>query len=463
LLKLYNTLSKKKESFKSIKPDEVNMYVCGMTVYDHCHMGHARVLVVFDLIVRHLRQQFKTVNYVRNITDIDDKIIKRALENKEDFQTLTKRFIGAMHEDEKALGVLPPDVEPKATDYIEQMLTMIKTLEDKDYAYKADNGDVYFSVRNFAEYGKLSGRQVDELQAGNRVEIDNYKRDPLDFVLWKSAKPDEPKWNSPWGEGRPGWHIECSAMSNELLGHKFDIHGGGFDLTFPHHENEIAQSEGANGCQFVNYWLHVGFIKINDEKMSKSLDNFFTIREVLKTYSGEVLRFFLISTHYRSPINFSDHNLNNAKVAITRLYTAVRDLEVSEAAMNEIVINDNYEQKFMDALDDDFNTPMAIAVLFELSKEINLQRNQDLDRARGLAQHLKKLANYIGLLEQDVDVFFTQGVELSDEIIAQKIAQRNQARKDKNFVLSDEIRDELVDKGIVLEDKANETTWRRLN
>jgi cysteinyl-tRNA synthetase len=463
LLKLYNTLSKKKEDFKSINPDEVNMYVCGMTVYDHCHMGHARVLVVFDLIVRHLRRQFKTVNYVRNITDIDDKIINRALENKEDFQTLTQRFIEAMHQDEKALGVLPPDVEPKATDYIEQMLTMIKTLEDKNYAYKANNGDVYFSVRNFAEYGKLSGRQIDELQAGNRVEIDNHKRDPLDFVLWKSAKPNEPKWDSPWGEGRPGWHIECSAMSNELLGQKFDIHGGGFDLTFPHHENEIAQSEGANGCQFVNYWLHVGFIKINDEKMSKSLDNFFTIREVLKTYSGEVLRFFLISTHYRSPINFSDHNLNNAKAAITRLYTAVRDLEVSEAAMNEIVINDNYEQKFMDALDDDFNTPMAIAVLFELSKEVNLQRNQDLDRARGLAQHLKKLANYIGLLEQDVDTFFTQGVELSDEIIAQKITQRNQARKDKDFALSDEIRDELADKGIILEDKANETTWRRLN
>lgn len=461
MLKLYNTLTKQKEVFKPINAEEVKMYVCGMTVYDYCHIGHARVLVVFDLITRHLRKRFPKVNYVRNITDIDDKIIQRAIENKEDFQTLTQRFIDAMHEDEKALGVLSPDVEPQATNYINQMLAMIKTLEEKGFAYQTDNGDVYFSVRKFKKYGKLSGRNLDDLQAGSRVDIDNKKKDPLDFVLWKATKPNEPKWASKWGDGRPGWHIECSAMSNELLGKQFDIHGGGFDLTFPHHENEIAQSECANNSQFVNYWLHIGFIKINDEKMSKSLNNFFTIREILKKYSGEVLRFFLISTHYRSPINFSEDNLNNAKTAINRLYTAIRDLESSEAAMNEVIINDDYEQRFMKALDDDFNTPMAIAVLFELAKEINAQRKQDLDRANGLAQHLKQLAKSIGLLEQTD--FFTQGVVLSDDEINEKITQRNQARQDKNFALSDNIRDELAQLGIILEDSENGTTWRKLN
>ena len=460
MLKLYNSLTKQKEIFKPINAKEVKMYVCGMTVYDYCHIGHARVLVVFDLIVRHLRTRFDKVTYVRNITNIDDKIINRAIENQEDFQTLTQRFIEAMHEDEKALGVLPPDFEPKATDYIDQMLIMIKSLEEKGFAYQASNGDVYFAVRKFKEYGKLSGRNLDDLQAGSRVDVEDKKRDPLDFVLWKTAKPNEPKWASEWGDGRPGWHIECSAMSNDILGNNFDIHGGGFDLTFPHHENEIAQSECANNSQFVNYWLHVGFIKINDEKMSKSLDNFFTIREILKKYSGEVLRFFLISTHYRSPINFSEDNLNNAKTAINRLYTAIRDLESSEAAMNEVIINDDYEQRFMKALDDDFNTPMAIAVLFELGKEINAQRTKDLDRAKGLAQHLKQLANALGLLEQTD--FFTQGVALSDNEINEKIEQRNQARQDKNFALSDSIRDELAEQNIILEDNNNTTTWRKL-
>jgi len=462
LIKFYNTLTKKKEIFTSFNPEQVNLYVCGMTVYDYCHMGHARVLVVFDAIVRHLRKQYPKVNFVRNITDIDDKIINRAIENKEDIQTLTNRFIKAMNEDEKSLFVLPPDAQPRATDYIEQMLKMIKVLEEKGFAYQIDNGDVYFSVRKFTEYGKLSGRNLDETLSGTRAEVAIDKKDELDFVLWKSAKPNEPKWDSKWGEGRPGWHIECSAMSNHLLGKTFDIHGGGHDLIFPHHENEIAQSEAVNQCTMANYWLHIGFIKINNEKMSKSTNNFFTIREVLKKYDGETLRFFLIATHYRSPINFNDENLENAKAGLTRLYTAIRGLSSSIEAMNEVVINDDYEQRFMNALDDDFNTPVALSILFELVKEINIQRNQDLDRAKGLAEHLKELANHLGLLNIDAEVFLTQGLDITDIEINNKILERNQARKNKDFVLSDRIRDELMQQGVVLEDANNKTTWRRL-
>lgn len=462
MIKFYNTLTKKKEIFTSFNPEQVNLYVCGMTVYDYCHMGHARVLVVFDAIVRHLRKQYPKVNFVRNITDIDDKIINRAIENKEDIQTLTNRFIKAMNEDEKSLFVLPPDAQPRATDYIEQMLKMIKVLEEKGFAYQIDNGDVYFSVRKFTEYGKLSGRNLDETLSGTRAEVAIDKKDELDFVLWKSAKPNEPKWDSKWGEGRPGWHIECSAMSNHLLGKTFDIHGGGHDLIFPHHENEIAQSEAVNQCTMANYWLHIGFIKINNEKMSKSTNNFFTIREVLKKYDGETLRFFLIATHYRSPINFNDENLENAKAGLTRLYTAIRGLSSSIEAMNEVVINDDYEQRFMNALDDDFNTPVALSILFELVKEINIQRNQDLDRAKGLAEHLKELANHLGLLNIDAEVFLTQGLDITDIEINNKILERNQARKNKDFVLSDRIRDELMQQGVVLEDANNKTTWRRL-
>jgi len=366
MLKIYNTLTNQKEVFKPINPSNVGIYVCGMTVYDFCHMGHARVLVMFDLMTRHMRRTFPEVKYVRNITDIDDKIINRSIENQEDIYSLTNRFIKAMHEDEIALNILKPDLEPRATDSIDQMNSMIESLIEQGFAYQGENGDVYYSVRNFKNYGKLSGKNLDDLEAGARVDIESDKRDPLDFVLWKMAKPNEPKWSSPWGDGRPGWHIECSAMSTHHLGNHFDIHGGGMDLTFPHHENEIAQSEGANNCSFVNTWMHVGFVNINDEKMSKSLNNFFTIRDVLEKYDGETLRYFLISSHYRSPLNFSDENLVSAKSALTRLYTAIRGLSASTKAMDQVSILFDYEKRFNEALDDDFNTPNALSIIFEL-------------------------------------------------------------------------------------------------
>ena len=461
MLKIYNTLTRQKEVFHPINPEQVGIYVCGMTVYDYCHMGHARVLVMFDVITRHLRRRFPKVEYVRNITDIDDKIIARALENQEDIYSLTNRFIEAMHEDERALGVLPPDVEPRATDAIDQMFYMIESLVEKGMAYQGKNGDVYYSVRDFPEYGKLSGKNLDELEAGARVDVESDKKDPLDFVLWKMAKPSEPSWSSPWGEGRPGWHIECSAMSNHHLGTHFDIHGGGMDLTFPHHENEIAQSEGANGCTFVNTWMHVGFVNINDEKMSKSLNNFFTIRGVLESYDGETLRYFIMSSHYRSPLNFSDENLNNAKASLTRLYTAIRGLGASDIAMDEISQRFDFETRFNAALDDDFNTPIALSILFELAKAVNSARDEDADLANALAQLLIKLGGYIGILQTDAQAFLTQGVALSDAEINEKIATRDQARADKDFALSDQIRDELTELGIVLEDSVTGTTWRR--
>ncbi len=461
MLKIYNTLTNQKEGFKPINPNNVGVYVCGMTVYDYCHMGHARVLVMFDVITRHMKRNFPEVKYVRNITDIDDKIINRSIENQEDIYSLTNRFIDAMHEDERALNILRPDVEPRATESIDQMLKMIESLIAKGIAYQAENGDIYYSVRDFKNYGELSGKNLDELEAGARVDVESDKRDPLDFVLWKMTKPNEPEWSSPWGEGRPGWHIECSAMSTHHLGNHFDIHGGGMDLAFPHHENEIAQSEGANDCSFVNTWMHVGFVNINDEKMSKSLKNFFTIRDVMKQYSGETLRYFLVSSHYRSPLNFSDDNLKSADSALKRLYTATRDLPISEIAMDEIAEQSEYEKRFNAALDDDFNTPIALSILFEIAKHINTERNKNSSHASALSKLLRKLGNYLGILQLSTEDYFKQGVSISDAEIEQKINKRNEARATKDFSISDQIRDELLALDVVLEDNENGTTWRR--
>ena len=458
MLKIYNTLSNQKEEFQPIDTNNVGIYVCGMTVYDFCHMGHARVLVMFDVITRHLRRSFSSVRYVRNITDIDDKIIARAIENNEDIYSLTNRFIDAMHEDEKALGVLSPDIEPRATESIDKMIDMIESLSKKGLAYQGKNGDVFYSVRKFKDYGKLSGKNLDDLLAGARVDIESNKEDPLDFVLWKKAKSNEPSWSSPWGEGRPGWHIECSAMSNHFISNHFDIHGGGMDLTFPHHENEIAQSEGANNCKFVNTWMHVGFVNIDDEKMSKSLNNFFTIRNVLDKYDGETLRYFLISSHYRSPLNFSETNIESAKSALKRLYNATKGLsKKTDAALLET----KYEDRFNAALNDDFNTPIALSILFEIAKQINIERATNLAKANALAKQLIKLGNFIGILEYNAEEYLKQGSELSEAEIYNKILQRESARNSKDFAMSDQIRDELLALGIILEDSVNGTTWRR--
>ena len=458
MLKIYNTLSNQKEEFQPIDTNNVGIYVCGMTVYDFCHMGHARVLVMFDVITRHLRRSFSSVRYVRNITDIDDKIIARAIENNEDIYSLTNRFIDAMHEDEKALGVLSPDIEPRATESIDKMIDMIESLSKKGLAYQGKNGDVFYSVRKFKNYGKLSGKNLDDLLAGARVDIESNKEDPLDFVLWKKAKSNEPSWPSPWGEGRPGWHIECSAMSNHFISNHFDIHGGGMDLTFPHHENEIAQSEGANNCKFVNTWMHVGFVNIDDEKMSKSLNNFFTIRNVLDKYDGETLRYFLISSHYRSPLNFSETNIESAKSALKRLYNATKGLsKKTDAALLET----KYEDRFNAALNDDFNTPIALSILFEIAKQINIERATNLAKANALAKQLIKLGNFIGILEYNAEEYLKQGSELSEAEISNKILQRKSARNSKDFAMSDQIRDELLALGIILEDSVNGTTWRR--
>ena len=459
MLKIYNTLSNQKEKFQPINPSQVGIYVCGMTVYDFCHMGHARVLVMFDVITRHLRRNFSNVKYVRNITDIDDKIISRALENNEDIYSLTNRFIDAMHEDERALGVLSPDIEPRATDSIDKMKGMIESLSNQGLAYQGQNGDVFYSVRKFKDYGKLSGKNLDDLMAGARVDVESNKEDPLDFVLWKRAKTGEPSWSSPWGDGRPGWHIECSAMSNHFISNHFDIHGGGMDLTFPHHENEIAQSEGANNCKFVNTWMHVGFVNIDDEKMSKSLNNFFTIRDVLEKYDGETLRYFLISSHYRSPLNFSETNIESAQSALKRLYIALKGY--TENTEDKSPIDINYEERFNEALNDDFNTPIALSILFEIAKQINIERISNPNKANALSAILIKLGNFIGILEYNAEEYLKQGSELSEAEISEKIAQREAARNSKDFAMSDQIRDELVELGIILEDSANETTWRR--
>jgi cysteinyl-tRNA synthetase len=454
MLLIHNSLTRTKEEFVPMEPGKVRMYVCGMTVYDLCHLGHARVFVVFDMVTRWLRASGYQVEYVRNITDIDDKIIKRAQENGETPAALTGRFIAAMHEDEHALGVLPPDHEPRATDYVAQMLAMIAQLEQKGLAYPAPNGDVYYSVRGFADYGRLSGKSLDELRAGERVEVDPNKRDPMDFVLWKAAKPGEPAWDSPWGPGRPGWHIECSAMSAELLGHHFDIHGGGQDLQFPHHENEIAQSEGAHGCRFVNYWMHNGFVRVDNEKMSKSLGNFFTIREVLQKYDPEVVRFFILRAHYRSPLNYSDAHLDDARGALTRLYTALKNVPLT---VGPIDWNQADAVRFLQAMNDDFNTPEALAVLFDLASAAN--------RGDAAAAHsLRALAATLGLLQRDATAFLKAGAAaggMAEEEIEALIAARQAARKSKNFAESDRIRDQLIEAGIVLEDGPGGTTWRR--
>ncbi len=474
MLKIYNTLTRSKQEFVPLAKGKVNMYVCGMTVYDYCHLGHARVMVVFDVVRRWLRALDYQVTYVRNITDIDDKIIKRAQENNETMGVLTERFITAMDEDAAALGIEKPDHEPRATQYVQGMLDMIDVLEKKGLAYRASDGDVNYAVRKFEGYGKLSGKSLDDLRAGERVEVDMAKQDPLDFVLWKRAKEGEPSWDSPWGKGRPGWHIECSVMSNSLLGKHFDIHGGGQDLQFPHHENEIAQSEGAHQCTFVNTWMHNGFVRVDNEKMSKSLGNFFTVREILAKYDPEVVRFFIIRAQYRSPLNYSDHHLDDAKQGLTRLYTALKDFDVAAGVIDW---SNTHATKFRDAMNDDFNTPEAVAVLFELANEINRSKSVEA------AQLLKSLAKKLGLLQGD-SVRFLQGrrhhnavgeligggasVEMqvsvskySEDQIESLISLRATAKKSKNFAEADRIRKELLDAGIVLEDAPKGTTWRR--
>jgi cysteinyl-tRNA synthetase len=499
MLKIYNSLTRAKEIFVPIAPGKVGMYVCGITAYDYCHLGHARFMVVFDVAKRWLSAAGFDVTYVRNITDIDDKIIKRAAENREPIDALTGRYIRAMGEDAAALGVLKPDLEPRATENVPQMVDLIGQLVKKGIAYQAINGDVYYSVREFRGYGKLSGKSLDELQAGERVEVDPNKRDPLDFVLWKSAKPGEPSWDSPWGRGRPGWHIECSAMSERYLGEHFDIHGGGQDLQFPHHENEIAQSEGAHDHVFVNYWMHNGFVRVDNEKMSKSLGNFFTVREVLGRYDAEVVRFFIVRAHYRSEINYSDQHLDDAKAALTRLYTALKAVPVQTGAVNW---NEPRAARFQEAMNDDFNTPEAVAVLQELAREVNTSKSSQA------AKLLKSLGAVLGLLQREPQDFlqatpfvpldwpnpsrpqripqdFPQGTPLTlrqemssglsfegsldmelipaglPKSVQQYIEDRNAARKAKNFAESDRIRDELLAAGIVLEDGPTGTTWRR--
>jgi cysteinyl-tRNA synthetase len=466
MLKIYNTLTNQKDTFTPIEAGKVRMYVCGMTVYDYCHLGHARVMVVFDVVVRYLRARGYEVTYVRNITDVDDKIIKRAVENGEDIHTLTERFIKIMHEDARALGVLPPDIEPRATSSMDEIINMIRVLVDNGHAYQGDNGDVYYDVSRFENYGALSGKNLDDLQSGARVAVNESKDDPLDFALWKVAKPGEPSWPSPWGNGRPGWHIECSAMSTQCLGSHFDIHGGGMDLKFPHHENEIAQAEAATGEHFVNYWMHNGFVRVDDEKMSKSLGNFFTVREILKSFRAEDVRYFILASHYRSPLNYSQENLENGKAALTRLYTTLRDLSPDNTSDNPC---EQYYSAFHSAMDDDFNTPEAIAVLFEIARDINKQRSASPETANRLAACLIDLGKTLGLLQDDPEHYLRDAAPglageddaLSAEAIEDMIAQRLKARTNKDWGEADRIRDELDAAGIILEDDASGTRWRR--
>ncbi|MCT8761430.1 cysteine--tRNA ligase [Glaesserella parasuis] len=458
MLKIYNTLKREKEEFKPIHPDHVGMYVCGVTVYDLCHFGHGRTFVSFDVIARYLRYLGYNLRYVRNITDVDDKIIKRSLENNETCDQLVDRMIIEMHKDFDALNILRPDVEPRATQHIPEIIAIVEKLLAKGHAYVAEDGDVMFNVESFQKYGALSRQNLEQLQAGARVEIKSVKRNPMDFVLWKMSKENEPSWDSPWGKGRPGWHIECSAMNSKELGNHFDIHGGGSDLMFPHHENEIAQSCCAHGDDYVNYWLHTGMLTINEEKMSKSLNNFFTIRDILNKYDCESVRYFFLTAQYRSLLDYSEENIGLARKALERLYTALRGCDWNV----ELAENDQYVTAFKEAMDDDFNTPGALAVLFELAREINKLKAENQEEANKLAARLKQLAGVLGLLEQDPETFL-QGDANNDEVaeIEALIKQRNEARASKNWAVADEARNKLTAMGIVLEDGANGTTWRR--
>ncbi|HHQ4701637.1 TPA: cysteine--tRNA ligase [Aeromonas hydrophila] len=457
MLKIYNTLTRQKEEFKPIHPGKVGMYVCGVTIYDHCHIGHGRTFVAFDVVARYLRYSGYQLNYVRNVTDVDDKIIKRAAETGVTCDDLTERLIGDMHADFDALGMVRPDVEPRATQHIGEIIELVQSLLDKEHAYVADNGDVMFIVDSYADYGKLSGQDLEQLQAGARVDVVDAKRNPLDFVLWKMSKPGEPTWDSPWGPGRPGWHIECSAMNSKHLGNHFDIHGGGSDLQFPHHENEIAQSCCAHGGDYVNTWMHSGMVMVDKEKMSKSLGNFFTIRDVLAHYDAETVRYFLMSGHYRSQLNYSEDNLKQARAALERMYTALRDLPAAATAGG-----DEQVARFKEAMDDDFNTPEAYSALFDLVREINRQKAEDMAVAAALGARLRELGAVLGILQQDPDAFL-KGDEADEEVaeIEQLIAQRNQARADKNWAAADAARNRLTEMGIVLEDSAGKTSWRR--
>ena len=474
-LAIYDSLTGTKRQFEPLNAGQVGLYVCGMTVYDYCHIGHARMMIAFDMVVRWMTQLGYDVNYVRNITDIDDKIIARAAENGEDISTLTQRFIEAMHEDFSALGCLEPDSEPRATDHIDEMQAMIGKLVDTQHAYPADNGDVYYAVDSFDDYGKLSKRNLDEMQAGSRVDVDNDKRNPFDFVLWKAAKADEPQWASPWGQGRPGWHIECSAMSTKCLGNTFDIHGGGHDLQFPHHENEIAQSEAATGCEYARNWMHVGFINVDGEKMSKSLGNFSTIRDVIAHFHPETVRFFLLSSHYRSQVNFSDSALTEAHNSLSRLYHALKIAEqqkgeslVVSAQTLDTAYASGAGHDFIAAMNDDFNSAAAISVLFGLARDVNKAiKAEDIDGAWQAAESLKALAKALGILQQPAQQFLQavigeeQTDGLSDAAIDDLIIERADAKTNKNFARADEIREQLKEAGIELEDSRSGTTWRR--
>ncbi|MEH6543897.1 MAG: cysteine--tRNA ligase [Porticoccaceae bacterium] len=485
MLKIYNTLHRKKQEFRPIEPGKIQLYVCGITVYDYCHIGHARVLVAFDAITRYLRSQNWDVNYVRNITDIDDKILQRATDNNEDYTDLTARMIAAMHEDESALDILPPNHEPRATGHISDILDMIETLVDNHYAYSASNGDIYYRVKRFPEYGKLSNKNPDELLSGARVDSDDAKEDPRDFALWKAATADQVGWESPWGRGRPGWHIECSAMSTCLLGDTFDIHGGGPDLLFPHHENEIAQSEAATGKTFSHYWMHAGAVRVDNEKMSKSLNNFFTIREVLEKYHPEVVRYFLLSSHYRSPINYSEDNLIEARQGLERFYFALQNFaEVPACALTDMALGDgsgdddnnnkeaSYYQRFVEAMDDDFNTREAFSVMYDMVRELNTVARDDNTQAQAqvqirtqtLAAELKALGEILGILKANPAEFLQGSADtsaISSAEIDALVAERNQAKQDKQYQRSDEIRQQLAEQGVVLEDSREGTRWRR--
>ncbi|WP_417761980.1 cysteine--tRNA ligase [Shewanella sp.] len=458
MLKIYNSLSRQKEEFKPIVPGKVGMYVCGVTIYDLCHIGHGRTFVSFDMIVRYLRYAGYEVNFLRNITDVDDKIIKRANENGESCDALTERLIAEMHADFDALNMQRPDFEPRATLHINEIIEMVQQLIERGHAYVADDGDVLFSVESFKEYGRLSGQDVEQLQAGARVEVDQAKRNPMDFVLWKMSKPGEPTWDSPWGAGRPGWHIECSAMNSKHLGSHFDIHGGGSDLMFPHHENEIAQSCCAHDAKYVNYWMHTGMVMVDREKMSKSLGNFFTIRDVLAHYDAETVRYFLLSGHYRSQLNYSEDNLKQARASLERMYTSLKDLDLTVAAADAC----EYVERFRTAMDDDFNTPEAYSVLFDMVREVNRLKGSDYSAASALAVAMKQLADVLGILSSTPEAFF-QGEGNDDEVaeIEALIVERNRARAEKDWPAADKARDRLNELGIVLEDGANGTTWRK--